>query len=226
MPASTSACSGSERKREEHAGGPRLGPWRPAGAARARAADEADPAADLRIRSDRRIRRAHAHNSSMSSHLNDHSWPDPVSSSKVVQVFGRNPGSWRQCLVISGGSVASPRRSVRTIASLSPLTRIPTAMLLARFSPQSSASKRSGRTSPCISPARRPSRGSNPGCPSGNLRRTLPDDAADRVLLALDCANESRLGPDPAVLRQCSARRERRSPPRQLALWRGQPRRG
>jgi bifunctional oligoribonuclease and PAP phosphatase NrnA len=36
--------------------------------------------------------------------------------------------------------------------------------------------------------------------PLGNLRRSVPDDAADRVLLALDCANESRLGPDPEVL--------------------------
>src|SRR3954467_10532672 len=36
--------------------------------------------------------------------------------------------------------------------------------------------------------------------PFGNLRRTVPEDAADRVLLALDCANESRLGPDPEVL--------------------------
>src|SRR5262245_23376135 len=36
--------------------------------------------------------------------------------------------------------------------------------------------------------------------PLGELRRALPDDAASRVLLALDCANESRLGPDPEVL--------------------------
>ncbi|MEP6910828.1 MAG: bifunctional oligoribonuclease/PAP phosphatase NrnA [Actinomycetota bacterium] len=36
--------------------------------------------------------------------------------------------------------------------------------------------------------------------PLGNLRRSVPDDAAGRVLLALDCANESRLGPDPEVL--------------------------
>jgi phosphoesterase RecJ-like protein len=36
--------------------------------------------------------------------------------------------------------------------------------------------------------------------PLDNLRRSLPEDAADRVLLALDCANESRLGPDPEVL--------------------------
>jgi phosphoesterase RecJ-like protein len=35
----------------------------------------------------------------------------------------------------------------------------------------------------------------------GELRRTVPDDAGERVLLALDCANESRIGPDPAVLR-------------------------
>ncbi len=32
------------------------------------------------------------------------------------------------------------------------------------------------------------------------LRRDLPDDAGERVLLAVDCANETRLGPDPAIL--------------------------
>src|SRR5205085_12534928 len=32
------------------------------------------------------------------------------------------------------------------------------------------------------------------------LRRELPDDAAERVLVAVDCANESRLGPDPGIL--------------------------
>src|SRR5919109_4378865 len=36
--------------------------------------------------------------------------------------------------------------------------------------------------------------------PMGDLRRRLPADAHERVLLALDCANESRLGPDPEVL--------------------------
>ena len=36
--------------------------------------------------------------------------------------------------------------------------------------------------------------------PFGELRRRPPDDAGERVLLALDCANESRLGPDPEVL--------------------------
>src|SRR4051795_7413162 len=35
--------------------------------------------------------------------------------------------------------------------------------------------------------------------PFGNLRRTIPEDANQRALLALDCANESRLGPDPEV---------------------------
>src|SRR5919112_469464 len=34
------------------------------------------------------------------------------------------------------------------------------------------------------------------------LQRELPEDAAERVLLAVDCANETRLGPDPAVLHQ------------------------
>jgi phosphoesterase RecJ-like protein len=36
--------------------------------------------------------------------------------------------------------------------------------------------------------------------PFGDLRRQVPADASERVLLALDCANESRLGPDPEVL--------------------------
>jgi phosphoesterase RecJ-like protein len=36
--------------------------------------------------------------------------------------------------------------------------------------------------------------------PLEDLRRQLPEDSHERVLLALDCANESRLGPDPEVL--------------------------
>ena len=32
------------------------------------------------------------------------------------------------------------------------------------------------------------------------LVRKLPDDASERILLTLDCANESRIGPDPEVL--------------------------
>jgi phosphoesterase RecJ-like protein len=37
--------------------------------------------------------------------------------------------------------------------------------------------------------------------PLAELNRRLPDDAGDRVLLAVDCANERRLGPDPASVR-------------------------
>jgi phosphoesterase RecJ-like protein len=36
--------------------------------------------------------------------------------------------------------------------------------------------------------------------PLAELRRDLPDDLEERVLLAVDCANERRLGPDPAVI--------------------------
>ena len=36
--------------------------------------------------------------------------------------------------------------------------------------------------------------------PLGDLARELPADAEERVLLALDCANESRLGPSQAPL--------------------------
>ena len=32
------------------------------------------------------------------------------------------------------------------------------------------------------------------------LQRSVPDDASERILLAVDCANESRIGPDPEVL--------------------------
>jgi len=38
----------------------------------------------------------------------------------------------------------------------------------------------------------------------GELRRELPADAAQRTLLAVDCASEGRLGADPAVLHQTS----------------------
>jgi phosphoesterase RecJ-like protein len=34
----------------------------------------------------------------------------------------------------------------------------------------------------------------------GELTRVLPADASERVLVALDCANERRLGPDPTIL--------------------------
>jgi bifunctional oligoribonuclease and PAP phosphatase NrnA len=38
--------------------------------------------------------------------------------------------------------------------------------------------------------------------PLDALMRRLPEDVSERVLLAVDCANESRLGPDPEVLQQ------------------------
>src|SRR5713226_6562655 len=36
--------------------------------------------------------------------------------------------------------------------------------------------------------------------PLEELHRELPADASERILLAVDCANESRLGPDPEIL--------------------------
>src|ERR671936_1068686 len=38
--------------------------------------------------------------------------------------------------------------------------------------------------------------------PLEGLRRELPPDAPERVLVALDCANEQRLGPEPAVVQR------------------------
>jgi phosphoesterase RecJ-like protein len=38
--------------------------------------------------------------------------------------------------------------------------------------------------------------------PLDELKRTVPDETDERVLLAVDCANESRLGPDPEILHQ------------------------
>ncbi len=38
--------------------------------------------------------------------------------------------------------------------------------------------------------------------PLDGLRRELPPDAGERVLLALDCANRERIGPDPAIVEQ------------------------
>src|SRR5919107_4828343 len=38
--------------------------------------------------------------------------------------------------------------------------------------------------------------------PLAELSRELPGDAAERVLVAVDCANESRLGPDPEILHE------------------------
>jgi bifunctional oligoribonuclease and PAP phosphatase NrnA len=40
--------------------------------------------------------------------------------------------------------------------------------------------------------------------PFGELRRDLPDDLEERVVLALDCANERRIGPEPDVLERAA----------------------
>jgi bifunctional oligoribonuclease and PAP phosphatase NrnA len=38
--------------------------------------------------------------------------------------------------------------------------------------------------------------------PLDELKRTVPEETEERVLVAVDCANESRLGPDPEILYQ------------------------
>ena len=56
------------------------------------------------------------------------------------------------------------------------------------------------------------------------LSREKPADHAERVLVAVDCANESRIV-DPALLGDGPAQRQHRPPPRQQPLRRRQPRR-
>ena len=53
--------------------------------------------------------------------------------------------------------------------------------------------------------------------PLDGLLRGAPPELGDRVLVALDCANESRMGPDPAAARAGAAHDRHRPPPRQLA---------
>ena len=48
--------------------------------------------------------------------------------------------------------------------------------------------------------------------------RELPDDIAERALVAVDCANARRIGQDPALLDHAQDRGRRRPPPRQHAL--------
>ena len=83
----------------------------------------------------------------------------------------------------------------------------------------------SARRASCTSPAGRRCRANTGSWRLSELARALPADAAERVLLAVDCANESRLGPDRDV---CTGvvHDQRRPPPRQLALRRRQSRRG
>src|SRR3954462_2184074 len=42
--------------------------------------------------------------------------------------------------------------------------------------------------------------------PPAGLRRRPPGDAAERVLVAVDCANERRIGPDQTLLEQAPLR--------------------
>ena len=59
--------------------------------------------------------------------------------------------------------------------------------------------------------------------PLDDLQRTLPADAAERVILALDCATASRTGLDPDLLDRAPALDRRRPPPRQHPLRQAQP---
>jgi hypothetical protein len=61
--------------------------------------------------------------------------------------------------------------------------------------------------------------------PLEDLQRSLPDDAADRTLVAVDAANESRLGRGCRGAPLGALHDQRRPPSRQLALRRRQPRR-
>ncbi len=55
------------------------------------------------------------------------------------------------------------------------------------------------------------------------LHREVPADLAERVLVAVDCANVRRIGPEPDAGRGREGRRQRRSPSRQLRVRRRQP---
>ena len=54
---------------------------------------------------------------------------------------------------------------------------------------------------------------------------SCPADVGERVLVAVDCANESRIGADRRVARRGAVHGQHRPPPRQLPLRRRQPRR-
>ena len=77
-------------------------------------------------------------------------------------------------------------------------------------------------------PRRRPRRSpaSTGSCALDELRRELPGRRGRaRRCVAVDCANESRLGPDPEVLHGAPFVAQHRPPPRQHALRGRQPRR-
>ena len=103
-------------------------------------------------------------------------------------------------------------------------TRTPTATRSARCSRRRSGCARSARTRHV---PRGHARRCRPSTGSSTLderaRATLPADLGERVLLAVDCANERRIGEDRAGRRRRAARGRRRPPPRQHALRRRQP---
>ena len=57
-----------------------------------------------------------------------------------------------------------------------------------------------GKDTVMVLTAKRRCRASMGSCRSASLRATLAGRVAERVVLAVDCANESRIGPDPEVL--------------------------
>src|SRR4029453_4102439 len=57
-----------------------------------------------------------------------------------------------------------------------------------------------GKDTGLFLPGQAPLPGEYKFMPLDSLRRELPDDASERVLFALDCANESRLGEGQAAL--------------------------
>ena len=91
----------------------------------------------------------------------------------------------------------SRRRSRSTTASSSRRTRTPTATRSARCWRRSSAWTRSGRTPSMFLTGDVPTPGEYRFLDLAGLLRDLPDDLEERVLLAVDCANERRIGPEP-----------------------------
>ena len=93
----------------------------------------------------------------------------------------------------SGGGTRDPR--ARPLPGRRP-TRTPTATRSARCSRRSSPSTSSARTPSCTSPATRRCRSEYSFMPLDGSPRELPDDAGERMLVAVDCANATRIGPD------------------------------
>ena len=91
---------------------------------------------------------------------------------------------------------------VRTTASCWSPTRTRTATRSARCSRRSSRSTRSARTARCTSTATRRCRASTASCRSRASAASRPRTPPSACCVALDCANEQRIGPDPTLLEQ------------------------